>query len=115
MRSDGLHNLALYESVVGAYSKKNYSYLSDRLDAFRAVLAMLGSKDLGGTICGLPEVFFDRALLWVLADDEDNSQKPFLRNPQFASWLWVGWSGTVNYHFGSFPIDAMFVPIQHFF
>jgi len=115
MQSGWQHNLALYESMVAAYTSRKLSYSLDRLDAFQAVLAMLDHEDGGGTICGLPEIHIDRALLWVPVDNEADGQRPFLRNPLFASWSWAGWSGTVGYMFGGRIIERSPTQIQHSF
>lgn len=110
MQSDWEENRILYDDFVDIYTKRQLTYPSDKLNAFNAVLAALGSGDSGGTLCGLPEICLDAALLW----------QPFrahvlVRNSHFASWSWAGWTGPVHCTVASLRPNAKSVDIQHSF
>lgn len=107
----GTANRRLYETLVRVYTKRELTDPGDKLNAFRAALAMLGFEDSGGTLCGLPEAYLDEALLWrPLA-----SITPLARNPRFASWSWAGWTGHVEYRYVHREINAEAIIIQHSF
>lgn len=96
----GLHyaawpDLEDYARLVKNYSKRKLTYLEDVLPAFTGVMTTLSQTFQGGFIHGLPELFFDAALLWQpesLAYDSTVSK----HRPQatgLPSWSWVGWHG----------------------
>jgi hypothetical protein len=74
----------------------------DMLNAFAGILATLQPSFPHGFIQGLPEFFFDVALLWRRFESKSarRARKPFRRclepgkmwaSKRFASWSWVGW------------------------
>lgn len=82
-----------------AYSKRNLSFPEDRLQAFLGMLGALCDQFKGGFRFGLPEDFFDVALLWESACDARRISRPADKTQglsQFPSWSWAGWSGAVK-------------------
>ncbi|KAI5777175.1 heterokaryon incompatibility protein-domain-containing protein [Geopyxis carbonaria] len=75
-----------YMGALYQYSRRRITYTSDALNAFAAVSKLIASKLEGKTCFGLPNSIFDWALLW------EPSQN-LVRNPDFPSWSWAGWSG----------------------
>jgi hypothetical protein len=91
-------NMHQYRSLVWQYGNKRLSYQSDILRAFAGVTRFLSYSFAGGFYFGLPELFFDNALLWQgggnimrqsrSADGEPESYLP--------SWSWAGWAGRLD-------------------
>jgi hypothetical protein len=106
---------------IGGYSGKVLTNEEDKLNAFRGLL----SRSRVYSFYGIPMVTtstevakqpnptesntdFDRAfaigLFWT------PSERSFRRIPQFPSWTWAGWNGSVIYH----PSEREFIEvIQH--
>ena len=88
-------NYRQYIRLVEAYCKRRLTYEADALLAFSGALNMLAPSFLGGFIYGLPELFFDAALLWQ-SDGLLRQRFPF--GPSFTeaglpSWSWAQWQG----------------------
>lgn len=88
-------NLYRYARLVSLYSQKQLSDPGDVLDVFEGVITTLSPNYVGGFVTGLPQMFFDSALLW----------QPFRAMPRrsgrkssLPSWSWVGWHGDFNSH-----------------
>lgn len=84
-----------YAKLVSSYNNRLLTYRSDGLRAFSAVLDVLSQTFEGGFLHGLPELFFEYALLWrpntpVIRRMDTNNQAAAL-----PSWSWVGWQGSV--------------------
>lgn len=53
-----------FTRLVCLYNIRNHSFEEDFLDAFAGVLSVFDYSFVGGFISGLPQMFFDAALLW---------------------------------------------------
>lgn len=111
-------DLLQYELLVRAYNTRILSFPSDGLNAFLGISTALSRSFRGGLLYGVPEYYFDIALLWFpfspirrrLVNGKTQSMLP--------SWSWVGWEGGninlsilpqlkrhVGATFGSFPLE----------
>ncbi|KAI0442318.1 HET-domain-containing protein [Xylaria telfairii] len=75
---------------VGSYMARSLTYQSDILDAFVGILTTLYEGNRG--IYGLPEVDFDRALLWHYENNPTKKEDTI----SVPSWSWASVSGTVT-------------------
>jgi hypothetical protein len=57
-------DVSLYIKLVSGYVTRKLTYASDGLHAVTGLLSLLGSSFSGRFVSGLPEMFFDTALLW---------------------------------------------------
>jgi hypothetical protein len=86
----------LYTDLVKDYNSRNLRNDADALSAFTGLLVAINRQFLSGFLQGLPELYFDNALLWQpanvlrrrLGSDE---------GPEFASWSWLGWQGDLDF------------------
>lgn len=92
-------DLEAYGKLVSEYNEKLLTYEAGALDAFTAILNVLSAKFVDGFFWGMPEAFFDIALLWLPADGQlrrrtvrDASNGNYL----FPSWSWIGWAGAID-------------------
>ncbi|KAH8676521.1 heterokaryon incompatibility protein-domain-containing protein [Tricladium varicosporioides] len=102
-----LPDLRGYQSLVGFYNLKDLTFKSDIIRAFDGLTGALSRTYEGGFLWGLPEMFFDVALLWkiytvktgklkdakgpvrrVCEDFEKGKTGP-------PSWSWMGWYGVL--------------------
>jgi hypothetical protein len=86
--------LSVYARLVEEYSSRELSFLDDKLTAFSGVLGALGSCFATGFHYGLPQDFFDLALLWEGSDDARRitvGTDGCLHHPRLPSWSWAGW------------------------
>ncbi|OCL02675.1 HET-domain-containing protein, partial [Glonium stellatum] len=84
-----------YAVLVRLYTGRKLTYSSDRLNAFSGILSLFQYRLGGEMISGLPERVLDLALLWI-----HEYGAPQLRNREFPSWSWAGWSGRSTYSVG---------------
>jgi len=91
-------NLPLYVDLVQQYCQRQLSYDDDALAAFAGVLNLCGRSFPGRFHFGLPELFFDIALLWqprcII-----RQRYPFgdrYASKRLPSWSWVRWSGQLD-------------------
>lgn len=92
-------NMQIYAKVVHEYNLRQFTYPEDVLPAFAGITVSLTHIFKGGFLCGLPEMFFDIALLW-------EPLKPLKRRiptgvyprgiTPVPSWSWAGWSGDIR-------------------
>lgn len=96
-----LPNLHCWRELVVMYQRRYMTYDSDVLNAFAGVTSVLRPGFPGGFFYGLPEMFFDLALLWQPRSfpKGKGSQKSNERNLNFPSWSWTGWKGEIDDRF----------------
>ena len=86
--------LKKWDNLVSSYLKRRLTYEEDILRAFSGILAALDGS-MEGFHFGLPQEFFDVALLWVpkerLTRLENLGNK--VAKPRLPSWSWAGWKG----------------------
>lgn len=89
-----------YARLVSLFNERLLTYPEDALDAFAGVLSASSRSFTGGFISGLPQMFFNGALLW---QPYHPLERRVCRNPQkqkeacLPSWSWVGWHGVLHY------------------
>ena len=77
--------------MVRNYNIRDLSFPEDGLRAMTGLLSALGTSSFaGGFISGLPQMFFDDALLW------SGRSHSLSRRPGLPSWSWVGWQGDIE-------------------
>ncbi|KAI1178521.1 heterokaryon incompatibility protein-domain-containing protein [Nemania sp. FL0916] len=86
-------DLHAYEILVRAYSELLLSFPSDGLRAFTGIVHALSRSFPGGLLYGIPEYFFDYALLWAPYTPVHRRLVNGKLDPEFPSWSWVGWTG----------------------
>jgi hypothetical protein len=97
------HGLGRYCTAVQVYSSRVFSFESDALNAFRGMQSTMREEIRGRFVNGLPETYFDHALLWVLSGPLRRRYQPPKEgesaHPEalFPSWTWVVWAGEVSY------------------
>lgn len=87
-----------YTGLVWDFNKRHLSYPQDTILAFAGITATLSRTFEGGFLCGLPEMFFETALLWQplsplkrrLANPSSSTESPL------PSWSWVAWEGEID-------------------
>jgi len=84
-----------YQSIVRSYSRRHFTYDSDVVPAFAGTASSLADIFPGGTLYGLPILFFDVALLWIVPSGAkrrsiDVTSHESIRPP---SWSWMAWRG----------------------
>jgi hypothetical protein len=96
-----LPNLHCWRELVVMYQRRYLTYDSDVLNAFAGITSVLRPGFPGGFFYGLPEMFFDLALLWQPRSlpIRKISQKCNERNPNFPSWSWAGWKEEIDDRF----------------
>jgi hypothetical protein len=91
-----------YCELVSLFTERSMGFADDMLNAFSGILATLEPSFRHGFIQGLPELFFDIALLWRRFESDPNrrTRRPYRRSlkpnkqwasTRFASWSWAGW------------------------
>lgn len=97
---DRLEAIREYREYVGNYRSRKMSFSSDILNAFQGLQNIMQHSMSTEFWYGLPEKYFDTALLWVLKGPHTRiGISPFDHtptNPRFPSWSWVGWDSEVT-------------------
>ncbi|CAF9938868.1 hypothetical protein IMSHALPRED_001121 [Imshaugia aleurites] len=91
-------NLSGYGELVRAYNSKKLTHPEDALAAFAGVTTEFSRIYDGGFNCGLPEMFFDVALLWQPWRNIERRISSGARstNSCLPSWSWAGWHGEID-------------------
>jgi hypothetical protein len=83
----------IYTDCIGVYSKRNFTFESDILNAFEGIVGYFRQK-YDWTFCwGLPDDNFALSLLWT----SPNAVRRQLEDFQIPSWSWAGWRGDISY------------------
>ncbi|KAF2105868.1 hypothetical protein BDV96DRAFT_508731 [Lophiotrema nucula] len=97
-------NLHQWDRSVVTYNGRNLSFESDRLAAIQGIEWALRKSFPGGFCYGLPEFFFDAALLWQPLEPVTRRLGDFGKGEGYLpSWSWAGWHGFLDgrmSHFG---------------
>jgi heterokaryon incompatibility protein (HET) len=99
---NGSPSLTVYLKMINLINDRDFTYPEDILSSFAGTTTTLLHLFTGGMLCGLPEMFFDVALLW---QPEKQSLRRLPRRGQtengngtsslLPSWSWVGWHGLI--------------------
>ncbi|KAI6090318.1 HET-domain-containing protein [Hypoxylon rubiginosum] len=81
-----------YSIIVSEYKARGLSFSSDALRAFNGIQNILHQSLRTHFWFGMPERFWDAAILFVVADRGQYRRPEDLRNPLFPSWSWAGWN-----------------------
>ena len=82
-----------YISLVHDYAQRKLTYGDDALHAVASLLSVMSTSFMGGFISGLPEMFFDEALLWQPAQPMQKRRSSGRHD--IPSWSWAGWEGEI--------------------
>lgn len=82
-----------YKNLVHRYTSREMTNQGDVLLALKGVMSVLSDTMETKFIFGLPEAYFDAALLWVMRDPHKRRQAISNDRHQksFPSWSWAGW------------------------
>ena len=86
-------NVKLWDNLLQEYLERHLTYEDDILRAFTGIIEILSNGFPGSFHFGLPELFFDAALLW--------RPRSFIERRisntgvAFPSWSWCGWKGKI--------------------
>ncbi len=96
-------SLSTLTRLVSNFNCMQLTYDGDCLDAFAGITTALNRRFEDGFLCGLPEMFFDVAMLWQPVGDMQRRHQPKTdtRNARMTfsslpSWSWAGWKGTID-------------------
>jgi hypothetical protein len=80
------------------FAKRELTFPSDCIAAFSGILIYLEPHFPGGFLFGMPELWFDIALLW---EPDDRFLEDRFQQDEVAcvpSWSWARWKGNINFH-----------------
>ncbi|KAF2107854.1 heterokaryon incompatibility protein-domain-containing protein [Lophiotrema nucula] len=83
-------NFTEYCQLVYDYNQRALTYAEDALRAFAGVTTTLSYSFEGGFLAGLPELFFDAALLWDSFGGERRKASSPSEDHFLPSWTWAG-------------------------
>jgi Heterokaryon incompatibility protein (HET) len=95
-----LPSLGRWGMLVENYTGRVLTLESDIDRAFAGATEIMDATFPGGLFKGLPEFFFDIALLW------QPKASIYRRNEETASWSWTGWEGQVECLSSWYPFFA---------
>lgn len=84
-----------YAKLVREYSRRELTYDSDAMNAFKGALRFLESALETPCYSGLPEAYLNWALLW--APSESLIRRLAFPFAEFPSYSWVGWKGEIRF------------------
>lgn len=98
-----------YRNFVRIYNSRQFTYAEDALAGCSGILSILHHVFDGGFTCGLPDMFFDVALLWQPARTlkrrtARNISATALPVP---SWSWIGWQGLIAWRCNASGCDYL--------
>ncbi|KAF2472261.1 HET-domain-containing protein [Lindgomyces ingoldianus] len=93
---------SLYTRLLFDFSKRKLTYSEDSLKAISGMFSVFSSRFGWRFVAGMPSHLMSQALLWRSASPTR------LRNPNFPSWSWAGWSGRSHWNFQNF-MDPLWV------
>ncbi|KAF2141140.1 uncharacterized protein K452DRAFT_334664 [Aplosporella prunicola CBS 121167] len=97
LRFDAWPNLRHWTDLVDAYNYRDLTYPEDAQSAFTGIENVLQRSVPGGFLYGLPEFFFDYALLWQPRFSMERRARE--NGCALPSWSWLGWKGRVDMDF----------------
>ena len=101
--------LQKWDNLVSSYLKRTLTYEEDILRAFSGILGALDGSMSEGFHFGLPQQFFDAALLWVPKEHLTPRQDPRngVARSGFPSWSWAGWKGATQSQINAFGLGHL--------
>jgi hypothetical protein len=98
---NGWPDLFSYAIACQNFNRRYFTYPRDANLAFAGVCSVLCAKYDGGFLHGLPEMFFDVALLWqsrkaLKRRSTSASSATTLPESSLPSWSWMGWHGELE-------------------
>ena len=80
------------------YNNRQLTFPADGLQAIAGLMAVWNRSFHGGFICGLPQMFFDDALLWQPCNliNRRVSKESGSNQMVLPSWSWAGWEGEIE-------------------
>lgn len=99
----GYPSLTVWSRLAADFNRRFLRYPQDCLSAMAGMLPLYNKVFTGGFLCGLPEMFFDAALLWHPSGDlkrrvpVETGKRYRFANDCLPSWSWVGWQGEVDF------------------
>ncbi|PVH73625.1 hypothetical protein DL98DRAFT_607004 [Cadophora sp. DSE1049] len=100
-RDDWDKGFRFWSGTVEEYSKKEFTFDTDILDACTGILHAFQGYSGWTILQGMPEPVFDLALLWVPSTTVE--RRPPLKvhrselTTEFPSWSWLGWRGGATF------------------
>jgi len=86
-----------YKKLVRNYSRRSLTYTEDILNAISGIFRSVAIFRLHNFVYGLPESYFDWALLWQPMGPLHRRSGATASGQMFPSWSWTGWVGPVGY------------------
>jgi hypothetical protein len=126
----GWPDMHLFQRLVENYTRRTLSYPCDSISAFSGVLTFLRGSFFGGFLFGLPELYFDVALLWQpfsqLKDRHALAASTGQPVEPLPTWSWCRWQGEISFEPWAAASECMFlshyeqsicktIPIVHWF
>jgi hypothetical protein len=87
-------DLQVWGSLVLQFNKRDLTFERDVIDAFAGIEAAGGPAFPCGFLLGMPQLFFDIALLWQ--PDKQLIRRNNDPSNHLPSWSWVGWKGEIE-------------------
>jgi len=112
----GWPDLFSYAITCQLFNTRVFTYARDANLAFAGLCSVLCAKYDGGFLHGLPEMFFDVAMLWQPGNELERrsssvSSTTTLPESLLPSWSWMGWHG--EWHQGSWDCGNEFVKMDY--
>ena len=99
MGSGLLPDFHRFARLVSLFNKRDLTFPEDVLDAFAGTITTISSQYHGGFISGLPQAFFDSALIWQPWEEAVRRKATKSSNEDSScllSWSWAGWQCDVD-------------------
>lgn len=98
-----------WAELVFTYQQRRITYEHDTLRAFSGIIEAMSEYMPGGFHFGLPELFFEMALLWGPSEHLTRREGAAIGKSGFAfpSWSWAGWRGELSGHFVDLAKDYL--------
>lgn len=99
LRQDGhFPSFSLLSVAINSFNRRKLMYPEDAVSAITGFLNILSQTFEGGFLFGMPEAFFDIALLWEPTPDMTRRKPKRAREElvpllQVPTWSWAAWTG----------------------
>jgi Heterokaryon incompatibility protein (HET) len=110
MRDSKTSELQRLSQHITLYSRRHLTYSKDSLDAFRGILSRsqlynyygipFAPRDSSDSFknCQDMDLAFAKGLYWLHGMNTPGMEAVLSRRPEFPSWSWLGWKGSITYH-----------------